>query len=83
MSSLPVPTIPVIRNLLVKKDTSARVWIYYIGSCNVTSDVQTNRGTIENISNKSFGLVYWLNNKHFWVGEMALFLKTNKGVRFI
>ena len=66
--SLPLPTIPLIRNFLVKKKyASKRAWIYYIGNCYVNHDVNTSRRTIENISNKSFGLACWLNNKNFCV----------------
>ena len=80
--SLSLPTTILIRNFLVKRDTSARVWIYYIESCNVNSDVRASRRTIENILNKSFGLVCWLNNKNFRVWKKRLFLKTNKEVCF-
>ena len=67
MSSFPLPSIPLISNLLVNKDDSARVWIYYIGIRNANSDAKTSRRTIESISNKSFGLVCWLNNKNIRV----------------
>ena len=73
-----LPTIPLIRNFYVKRNASARVSICYIGSCNVNSYVKTSRRKIENILNKSFDLVYWLNNKIF----LLFFLKTNKRVCF-
>ena len=41
--------------------------MYYTGNCNVSSNKNKSWHTIENISNKSFGLVCWLNNKSFWI----------------
>ena len=41
--------------------------MYYIGNCNVNSNKNTSRHTLENISNKSFGLVCRLNKKNFWI----------------
>ena len=32
--------------------------MYYIGSCNVNSNIKISRRTTENISNESVGLVY-------------------------
>ena len=61
---------------------STRVWIYYIGNSNINSNVNTSRHTIENISNKTFDLVFWLNNKNFRVWKQPLFIKTKNGVRF-
>ena len=80
MSPLPLPTIPHIRNFLLKGDTSARLWIYYIRNCYVNSDAKTSRQTIENILNKSFVFVCWLNNNNFQAWKWALLLKTNKEV---
>ena len=70
--TLPLP-ITLIRNFLVKKKHASRkVSIYYIGNCNVKSDKNRSKLTIENISHKSFGLVCWLNTKIFGL-ENSLF----------
>ena len=77
-----LPSIPLIRNFLFKKKHAfTRVWINYIGNCNVNSDLNTSRRTIENISNKSFGLACWLNTKNvFWQYPRERWKKLERGI---